>query len=77
MRENASSVPIAPERMPLFERVSGTMGLHVFNFAHGVVRFIGFLGEMLIAAGRIALHARQQITHSESELRVQRQRRLD
>ena len=59
VRENASSVPIAPERMPLFERVSGTMGMHVFNFAHGVVRFIGFLGEMLIAAGRIALHPKR------------------
>lgn len=59
VRESASTAPIEPERLPVFERVSATMGRHVIDFALGVIRFIGFLGEMLVAAGRIALHPKR------------------
>ena len=59
VRENASTAPIEPERRPVLERVSGTMGKHVIDFGHGVVRFVSFLGEMLIAAGRVFLHPKR------------------
>ena len=59
VRENASSAPIAPERAPLFERVVVDSGKHVVGFGRGVVRFLGFLGEVLAAMGRVILHPRR------------------
>jgi phospholipid/cholesterol/gamma-HCH transport system permease protein len=59
VRESASKAPIAPERLPLFERVFTDTGQHVINFGRGVVRFIGFLGAVIIAFGAIVRHPRR------------------
>jgi len=59
VRESASSAPIAPERALLFERVVVDSGRHVIGFRDGVVRFLGFLGEVLVAIGRVVAHPRR------------------
>src|SRR5690606_12570916 len=59
VRANASSAAIGPERLPPFQRVAADMGEKVINAGHGIVRFIGFLGETLIGMGRIMLHPRR------------------
>ena len=51
MRDSASTAPIEPPRAPMFERVVVDTGHKVVDFGHGVVRFIGFLGETLVAIG--------------------------
>jgi phospholipid/cholesterol/gamma-HCH transport system permease protein len=59
VRENASTAPIAAERLPTFERMFTDTGVKVVNFGHGVIRFLGFLGEVLAAMGRLILHPRR------------------
>ena len=59
VRENASTAPIEPPRAPLFERVVVDTGHKVVNFGHGVVRFVGFLGETLVAIGRLVVHPKR------------------
>jgi phospholipid/cholesterol/gamma-HCH transport system permease protein len=59
VRDNASTAPIEPPRAPLFERVVVDTGHKVVGFGHGVMRFIGFLGETLIAAGRLIVHPKR------------------
>jgi phospholipid/cholesterol/gamma-HCH transport system permease protein len=53
---SSSSAPILPERPPLFTRVAADTGEKVIDFGKGVVRFIGFLGMMILANGRVILH---------------------
>jgi phospholipid/cholesterol/gamma-HCH transport system permease protein len=55
VRDNASSAPIEPELLPPVERVMVTTGKAVVHFGNGVVRFVGFLGETLMAIGRMLL----------------------
>ena len=59
VRESASDAPIEPERPPVFTRVFADTGEKVVAFWHGVVRFIGFLGEVLISVGRLIVHPRR------------------
>ena len=59
VRDNASTAPIEPPRAPLFERVVVDTGHKVVNFGHGVVRFVGFLGETLVAIGRLVVHPKR------------------
>ena len=59
VRESASSAPIAPERAPTAERVAEDTGQMVVNFGHGVTRFIGFLGQVIIAIGAVIRHPRR------------------
>jgi phospholipid/cholesterol/gamma-HCH transport system permease protein len=57
--KSASTAPIEPERLPLFERVFAERGERVVHFGLGVVRFVGFLGETILAVGRALLHLRR------------------
>lgn len=57
--ESASDAPLAPERPPVFTRVAADTGEKVINFGHGVVRFIGFLGSVIIAMGAVIRHPRR------------------
>jgi len=57
--ENASTAPIEPPRAPLFERVVVDTGEKVVDFGRGVVRFVGFLGETLLAMGRLIVHPKR------------------
>jgi phospholipid/cholesterol/gamma-HCH transport system permease protein len=59
VRDNASTAPIEPARAPVFERVVVDTGEKVVEFGRGVVRFIGFLGETLLAVGRLIVHPRR------------------
>ncbi len=59
VRENASTAPLEPPRAPLFERVVVDTGRKVVAFWRGVVRFTGFLGETLLAMGRVLLHMKR------------------
>ena len=59
VRENASTAPIEPERQPTFERMFTDTGEKVVNFGNGVIRFLGFLGEVLAAMGRLILNPRR------------------
>ena len=59
VRDNASTAPIEPPRAPLFERVVVDTGEKVVNFGRGVVRFVGFLGETLLAMARLFVHPRR------------------
>lgn len=59
VRENASTAPIEPERLPGLEGVAFAMGEKVINAGQGVVRFISFLGETLIAIGKVMLRPRR------------------
>jgi phospholipid/cholesterol/gamma-HCH transport system permease protein len=59
VRENASTAPIEPNRLPVFERMFVDTGEKVIDFGHGVVRFLGFLGEVLAAVGRLIVHPRR------------------
>ena len=59
VREAASSTPIEPARLPTFERMFTDTGKKVVSFGEGVVRFLGFLGEVLAAIGRLFLHPRR------------------
>ena len=59
VRENASTAPIEPVRPELFERVVVDTGEKVVGFGHGVVRFTGFLGETILAMGRVARHPKR------------------
>jgi phospholipid/cholesterol/gamma-HCH transport system permease protein len=59
VRDNASTAPIERERGPVLQRVSADMGEKVINAGHGVVRFVGFLGETLLAVGRLIVHPRR------------------
>src|SRR5690606_22320063 len=54
--ESASSAPIAPVRPSLPIRVAADTGEKVIEFGHGVVRFVSFLGMMIVASGRVMLH---------------------
>ena len=55
----AGTAPIEPGRPPLFERVFLDTGEKVVEFGKGVFRFIGFLGEVIAAMGRLMLHPRR------------------
>ena len=57
--ESASTAPIEPERLPLLTRVTADTGEKVIEFGHGVVRFIGFLGAVIAAAGALFVHPRR------------------
>ena len=59
VRDSASTAPIEPPRAPLFERVVVDTGEKVVNFGRGVVRFVGFLGETLLAMARLFVHPRR------------------
>jgi len=59
VRESASSAPIQPERLPAFERIATDTGKKVIDFAYGVLRFIGFLGETLVAMGKAILRPKR------------------
>jgi len=59
VRESASTAPIEPLRLPLFERVFQHTGQKVVDFGHGVVRFVGFLGSVLIAMASVIRHPRR------------------
>jgi phospholipid/cholesterol/gamma-HCH transport system permease protein len=59
VRDNASTVPIEPPRDPLFERVVVDTGEKVVAGWHGTVRFISFLGEILLAIGALIRHPRR------------------
>ena len=57
--ENASTAPIEPERAPVLTRIAADFGENVIEFGHGVVRFIGFLGAVIAAAGALFVHPRR------------------
>ena len=59
VEQSASSAPIEPERGPMLERVVVDTGKKVIDSWHGTVRFIGFLGEILIAIGAVIAHPRR------------------
>jgi phospholipid/cholesterol/gamma-HCH transport system permease protein len=59
VRDNASTAPLEPPRAPVLERVVVDTGEKVVGFGNGVVRFIGFLGETILAAGRVLLHPKR------------------
>jgi phospholipid/cholesterol/gamma-HCH transport system permease protein len=59
VRESASTAPIEPPRLPLFERVAADTGEKIVGFGNGVVRFVAFLGAVLIAAGAVIRHPRR------------------
>ena len=70
VRENASTAPLEPPRAPVLERVVVDTGEKVVSFGHGVKRFVGFLGETILAAGRViapplaAFHSHTRATKS-------------
>jgi phospholipid/cholesterol/gamma-HCH transport system permease protein len=59
VRDNASTASIEPELLPPLQRAVITTGEAVVNFGNGVVRFVGFLGETLMAVGRMVLNIRR------------------
>ena len=59
VEESASTAPIEPERLPTFTRVFQETGEKVVNFGHGVVRFIGFLGAVIVSIGSIIRHPKR------------------
>ena len=59
VRDSASSAPIEPPRLPLRSRVFEETGEKVVGFGHGAVRFIGFLGQVIIAFGAVMRHPRR------------------
>jgi len=57
--ESASDAPIAPERPPVLIRVAGDTGEKVVAFGEGVLRFVSFLGSMIIAIGTLILRPKR------------------
>ena len=59
VRDNASSARIEPEEKTMVEAVVVEMGRKVISGGHGLVRFVGFLGEAILATGRVIAHPRR------------------
>jgi phospholipid/cholesterol/gamma-HCH transport system permease protein len=59
VRENCSTAPIEPQRGPLFERVAADTGEKVYGAGRGTRKFIGFLGEVIVAFGAVIAHPRR------------------
>jgi phospholipid/cholesterol/gamma-HCH transport system permease protein len=59
VRENCSTAPIEPERGPLFQRVAADTGEKVYAAGYGTRRFVGFLGEVILAFGSLFAHPRR------------------
>ncbi|MEO6151688.1 MAG: ABC transporter permease [Croceibacterium sp.] len=59
VRNNASSAPIIPPRLPVFERVTSQTGEHVVHFWHGMIRFVGFLGQVILTFGTVIRHPKR------------------
>ncbi len=59
VRASASSAPIGPERLPVFERVFVDTGEKVIDSGHGARNFVGFLGEAIVATAAIVRHPRR------------------
>jgi phospholipid/cholesterol/gamma-HCH transport system permease protein len=57
--ESASTAPIEPLRPPALTRIAADTGEKVIDFGQGTIRFIGFLGAMIAAHGRLVLHPRR------------------
>ncbi len=48
-----------PPRIPVWERVPEAMGQLVYDMRAGIIGVVGFLGRVLIAAGRLLRHPRR------------------
>ncbi len=59
VRDNASSARIEPEEKTFVEAVVVEAGKGVVRFGHNMVQFIGFLGEVIAATGRLFAHPRR------------------
>jgi len=57
--DSASTAPITPERLPVFTRTFDDVGQKVINFWHGVARFVGFLGAVIVSIGSVIRHPRR------------------
>ncbi|MDP3905817.1 ABC transporter permease [Novosphingobium sp.] len=53
VQRGPSDIPIAPERLPMLERVPEATGGFVFALARGTVGILGFVGAMLVAMGNL------------------------
>ncbi len=51
-----SDADITPPRVPVWERVPEAMGELVYDMRAGIIGVVGFLGRVLIAAGRLLRH---------------------
>src|SRR5215204_622054 len=59
VRDNASTAPIKPERLPFVTRVIEYRGRRVVAFGHGVLRLISFLGALIVAFGAVVRHPKR------------------
>ena len=53
---SASDAPIEPEQLPVLKRAATDTGEKVVHFGNGLIRFVGFLGSMIAASGRLIVH---------------------
>ena len=56
VENSESEAAIAPERAPIFGRVSESVGIKVYEFAGGVRDSVAFLGAVLLAFGSLLRH---------------------
>jgi phospholipid/cholesterol/gamma-HCH transport system permease protein len=59
VRDSASTAPIEPPRLPVIPRVLDDTGRKVVAFGQGVLRFLGFLGAVIVALGAVIRHPRR------------------
>ena len=57
--ESDNEAPMAAPRLPLLERASQTMGSKVFAARDGTTNIVGFIGQVLVAAGSLIRHPRR------------------
>jgi phospholipid/cholesterol/gamma-HCH transport system permease protein len=59
VRDSASTADIEPPRGPLLQSVAADVGKMTVDFGHGVVRMVGFLGEIITALGTVLRHPKR------------------
>src|SRR5262245_40169434 len=59
VRDSASTADVEPPRAPLFEGALTDVGKMAVDFGHGVVRMIGFLGEIIVALFAVIRYPRR------------------
>ena len=59
VRDSASTASILPARLPFFTQLFTDMGHITVDFGNGVVRLVGFLGQIMAAMGMLIRHPRR------------------
>ncbi|MAK98657.1 MAG: ABC transporter permease [Citromicrobium sp.] len=57
--DSDGDTPIDAPRLPLFQRVSESMGTKIFDAGYGVRNVVGFMGQVLLGFAALARHPRR------------------